>query len=130
MFNGQNHNLLRPETAESLFLLWRATKDPIYRERGWAMFLAFDRWCRVPTGGFAGLRDVTSANPAKDDTMQSFWLAETLKYLFLLFKDDDALDLERWVLTTEAHPIRVMDEPPTEDAIRRWKAQAVAGRQS
>lgn len=47
MFNGQNHNLLRPETAESLFLLWRVTKDPIYREQGWAMFLAFDRWCRV-----------------------------------------------------------------------------------
>ena len=48
MYNGQNHNLLRPETAESLFILWRVTKDPLYREQGWAMFLAFDKWCRVP----------------------------------------------------------------------------------
>jgi len=82
MHNGQHHNLLRPETAESLFILWRVTKDPLYREQAWAMFLAFDRWCRVQSGGFAGLKDVTSTNPAKDDTMQSFWLAETLKYLF------------------------------------------------
>lgn len=108
MYNGANHNLLRPETAESLFILWRVTKDPTYREWGWAIFLAFDRWCRVESGGFAGLKDVTSANPAKDDTMQSFWLAETLKYLFLLFADDDALDLDEWVLNTEAHPLRAM----------------------
>ena len=29
-------------------------------------------------------------NSAKDDTQQSFWLAETLKYLYLLFSPDEA----------------------------------------
>lgn len=56
--------------------------------------------------------------------MQSFWLAETLKYLYLLFADDDKLDLTEWVFTTEAHPIRVMSEPPTAEAIGRWAAAA------
>lgn len=56
--------------------------------------------------------------------MQSFWLAETLKYLYLLFADDDKLDLDKWVFTTEAHPLRIMPEPPTADAIKRWAADA------
>jgi hypothetical protein len=36
---------------------------------------------------------------------QSWFLAETLKYLYLLFADDGALDLDRWVFNTEAHPV-------------------------
>ena len=38
--------------------------------------------------------------------MQTFWLAETLKYLLLLFSDDDALDLTTHVINTEAHPLQ------------------------
>ncbi len=34
----------------------------------------------------------------------SFFLAETLKYLYLLFDDANALDLSTWVFNTEAHP--------------------------
>ena len=44
---------------------------------------------------------------AKDDTMQSFFLAETLKYLYLLFSDSSTVDLDEFVFNTEAHPIRV-----------------------
>ena len=58
--------------------------------------------------GYAGLLDVTAVAPQHDDTMQSFFLAETLKYLFLLFGPDDVLPLEQWVLNTEAHPLRVV----------------------
>ncbi len=46
------HNILRPETVESLFYLWRATKDPVYREWGWRIFEAFERHSRV--GGWEG----------------------------------------------------------------------------
>ena len=67
---------------------------------------------------------MTRENPLKDDTMQSFWLAETLKYLYLLFADDDKLDLTQWVFTTEAHPIRIMSEPPDALALRRWATAA------
>lgn len=61
---------------------------------------------RQVEAGYAGLRDVTKVPPEHDDTMQSFFLAETLKYLFLLFSSDDVLPLEDWVLNTEAHPLR------------------------
>jgi len=43
-----HHNLLRPETVESLFVLWRTTRDPIYRQWGWEIFEAFVRYCRIP----------------------------------------------------------------------------------
>lgn len=48
-----------------------------------------------------------------DDVQQSFFIAETLKYLFLLFSDDSVLPLDSWVLNTEAHPFPVLDGIPT-----------------
>ena len=104
------HNLLRPEAIEAIFYLWRFTKDPMYREWGWKMFLAFEKHCRVQGGGYAGLRNVVVDGGAKDDKMETFWLAESLKYFLLLFSDDSLLDLNTHVLNTEAHPLRVMTE--------------------
>ena len=78
MVNGAHHNLLRPETVESLMILFRKTGDPIYREWGWKIFQAFEKHCKVPEG-YVGLKDVRNPNPQQDDTMQSFFLAETLK---------------------------------------------------
>ena len=37
---GARHSLLRPETVESLFVLWRTTGNQRYREWGWAIFQA------------------------------------------------------------------------------------------
>ena len=45
---GAAHNLLRPETLESIFYMWRFTKDPKYREWGWRIFMAFEQWCASP----------------------------------------------------------------------------------
>jgi len=102
------HNLLRPEAIEAIFYLWRFTKDPMYREWGWKMFLAFEKYCKIPGGGYAGLRNVQREDSAKDDKMETFWLAESLKYFLLLFSDDELLDLSTHVLNTEAHPLRVL----------------------
>jgi mannosyl-oligosaccharide alpha-1,2-mannosidase len=114
MQGSDMHWQLRPETIESLFYLWRATGDEVYRRRGWAVFLAVERRCRLPSGGYAGLRDTGApgAEPgaqssALDGTQPSWFLAETLKYFFLMFADSEALDLNAWVLNTEAHPLRV-----------------------
>ena len=104
------HNLLRPEAIEAIFYLWRFTKDPMYREWGWRMFVAFEKHCKVDGGGYAGLRNVQIDRPTKDDKMETFWLAETLKYFLLLFSDDSLLDLNTHVLNTEAHPLRVLPE--------------------
>eukprot|EP00271_Cylindrocystis_brebissonii_P003675 TRINITY_DN1490_c0_g1_i1.p1 TRINITY_DN1490_c0_g1~~TRINITY_DN1490_c0_g1_i1.p1 ORF type:complete len:664 (-),score=202.07 TRINITY_DN1490_c0_g1_i1:463-2454(-) len=104
---GHAYNIGRPETVEALFYLWRKTKDPIYREWGWNIWQAFEEHCRLPSG-YTGLTDVGQNPPSRDDMMQSFFLAETLKYLFLLFSDDDVMPLDQWVFNTEAHPVKIV----------------------
>ncbi|KAK9369107.1 glycoside hydrolase [Lipomyces kononenkoae] len=101
------HNLQRPETVESLFVMWRITKDPIYREWGWNIFEAFRKHARLDDGtGYTSLENVNEVPPRPRDNMESFWLAETLKYLYLLFEDDDSiLALDKVVFNTEAHPL-------------------------
>ncbi|KAF1827947.1 glycoside hydrolase family 47 protein [Dissoconium aciculare CBS 342.82] len=103
------HNLQRPETVESLFLMWRITQDPIYREWGWTIFRAFQEHTRLLDGeGFTSLQDVRQVPPPRRDNMESFWLAETLKYLYLLFSPDDLLPLTEVVFNTEAHVLPVL----------------------
>ncbi len=106
---GDAHNLLRPETVESLFVLYRLTKDEQYREWGWKIFQAFERYAKVPEGGYSSIRDVGKPkDPGFHDNMESFFLGETLKYLFLLFGDDDSVvSLDEWVFNTEAHPMPI-----------------------
>jgi mannosyl-oligosaccharide alpha-1,2-mannosidase len=50
--------LLRPETVESFYLLWRTTGDVVWRERGWAVFEALLNETHVEDSGFASIRDV------------------------------------------------------------------------
>lgn len=69
------------------------------------MFKAIQGATRTEFGNSA-IDDVTKAHPELADTMESFWLAETLKYFWLLFADEGEVDLDRWVLNTEAHPFR------------------------
>ncbi|KAM1107989.1 hypothetical protein EV1_004651 [Malus domestica] len=104
---ADRHNLLRPETVESLFVLYRITEDPKYREWGWQIFEAFEKYTRVDTGGYSSLDDVTSVPPHKRDKMETFFLGETLKYLYLLFGDSSAIPLDKFVFNTEAHPIPI-----------------------
>ncbi|KAK9452666.1 glycoside hydrolase [Dipodascopsis uninucleata] len=108
------HNLQRPETVESLFIMWRITKDPIYREWGWQIFEAFYKYARLEDGsGYTSLGNVKKIPAVRRDDMESFWLAETLKYLYLLFEDDDSiLDLEKVVFNTEAHPFAKFNMAP------------------
>jgi hypothetical protein len=98
------HNLQRPETVESLFYLWRITGDVMYREWGWEMFKSFVEWEAVDDGGgFTSLSKANQIPPIQKDNMESFWLAETLKYLYLLFSPNDLLPLDTIVINTEAH---------------------------
>jgi len=104
--NGANHNLLRPEALEAMFVMWRMTGDPVWREWGWEMFQGFERSSKTASG-YSGLQDVTRNPPPKDDAMQSFFLAETLKYAGLLFADGNTIPLDEYVLNTEAHPLKI-----------------------
>lgn len=87
---ADGHNLLRPEAVESWFILWRLTRDPAYREWGWAAFRAWEKYSKVPWGGYANLETVMSVPPPQRDKMESFFVAETLKYLVLMFEDEGA----------------------------------------
>ncbi|CAK9276687.1 unnamed protein product [Sphagnum jensenii] len=108
---GTPWNILRPETVESLMYVWRKTGDSKYRDWGWDIFQAFEKQSRTPTG-YVGLRNVRTGE--KDDKMQSFFLAETLKYFYLLYSPSSVIPLDKWVFNTEAHPLRIIprvDEP-------------------
>ncbi|KAH7545148.1 mannosyl-oligosaccharide 1,2-alpha-mannosidase MNS3 isoform X1 [Ziziphus jujuba] len=104
---ADRHNLLRPETVESLFILYRITEDPKYREWGWQIFEAFEKFTRIDAGGYTSLDDVTTLPPQRRDKMETFFLGETLKYLYLLFGDSSNIPLDKFVFNTEAHPIPI-----------------------
>ncbi|KAM8959094.1 mannosyl-oligosaccharide 1,2-alpha-mannosidase IC isoform 1-T1 [Lycaon pictus] len=103
---SESYYILRPEVVESYMYLWRQTHNPIYREWGWEVVMALEKYCRTEAG-FSGIQDVYSSIPNHDNKQQTFFLAETLKYLYLLFSEDDMLSLEDWVFNTEAHPLPV-----------------------
>ncbi|CAL1528924.1 unnamed protein product [Lymnaea stagnalis] len=103
---NEKYYILRPEVLEGWFYMWRLTKDKKYRDWAWEMVQALEKNCRVE-GGYSGLKDVYQINPQHDDVQQSFFLAETLKYLYLIFSDDSLIPLDKWVFNTEAHPLPV-----------------------
>ena len=98
--------LLRPEVVETYFYMWRLTHDPKWRQYGWEAVQAIEKHCRAE-GGYSGLRDVYAVPAQQDDVQQSFFIAETLKYLYLLFSPDSVLPLDEYVFNTEAHPLPV-----------------------
>ncbi|KAI8568303.1 hypothetical protein RHMOL_Rhmol02G0187800 [Rhododendron molle] len=106
--HADRHNLLRPETVESLFVLYRVTEDPKYREWGWEIFKAFEKYTKVGSGGYTSLDDVTVLPPRRRDKMETFFLGETLKYLYLLFGDKTVIALDEFVFNTEAHPFPII----------------------
>lgn len=109
--SNDRHNLLRPEYIESLFYLYHVTKNEDYRVQGRKILDAFIKYCRVETGGYTTINDVTNSENTKPrDFQESFWTGETLKYLFLLFSDDSKIIetiLDHYVINTEAHLINL-----------------------
>lgn len=77
--------------------MYRITGDKYWREKGWKMFNAIERNTRTEFGNSA-IRDVTKTIPAFEDSMESFWLAETLKYFYLLYSDPSLVSLDDYVL--------------------------------
>lgn len=93
---------LRPEIIESAFYLHRLTKDPRYLEMGKIFFEGIRSHCRTDAGDTV-LKSVMTKE--QGDLMPSYFLAETLKYLYLLFSEEP-VDLDRVIFNTEAHPLR------------------------
>lgn len=128
---NDKHNLQRPETVESLLYMYRILEDDTYRHWGWQMFKNFvnhtsisvkdkdppildaynnnvdpETKKKMPTShirSFTSLDNVDVIPAVQRDNMESFWMAETLKYFYLLFSEREFLPLEKTVFNTEAH---------------------------
>ena len=94
---------LRPEIVESTYYLYHYTGNPEYRRMGEKMFDDFVKYCRVDSG-YAALADVVTKQQL--DEMQSFVLAETFKYFYLLFASPETLQFDKVIFNTEAHPLK------------------------
>jgi len=97
--------LLRPEVVESIFYAWRHTHDQKWRNYATQIWNAINKHCKVDTGGFTNIQNLNSATPTQLDKQESWFLAGTLKYLWLIFQQDDVLPLDEYVFNTEAHPL-------------------------
>uniref|UniRef100_A0A1I8EP20 alpha-1,2-Mannosidase n=1 Tax=Wuchereria bancrofti TaxID=6293 RepID=A0A1I8EP20_WUCBA len=103
------HSLLRPEAIEAWFYLYRATGDKIYQQWGWEVFRAIESYAKVEHG-YSSVNNVKRVPVTYKDMMESFFLAETLKYLYLLFDDDKTdIPLDKYVFNTEGHPLPIYD---------------------
>ncbi|KKP00822.1 hypothetical protein THAR02_07077 [Trichoderma harzianum] len=99
------HYLLRPEAIESVFYMYRITGDQVWRDTAWRLWENIVRETEVDLA-FAIVEDVTVSKGTNGDVMETFWLAETLKYFYLIFDDEGVIDLDEWVFNTEAHPFK------------------------
>ena len=87
----------RPEAIESIFILYRITGDIELRNIAWKMFQSIEKATRTDIAHSA-IVDVRETPPRKADRMESFWLAETLKYFYLIFSEWHVINLDEWVL--------------------------------
>merc|ERR1712216_877576 len=100
----------RPETVESLYILWVTTGKTKYRDWGWAIFEALERCCKTRYG-YGAHPDVRRKDvkccEGNDDRTETYFFAETLKYMWLLFSDRDSDRIKKFVFNTEAHPFQI-----------------------
>ncbi|KAK5987768.1 Endoplasmic reticulum mannosyl-oligosaccharide 1,2-alpha-mannosidase [Cladobotryum mycophilum] len=98
--------ILRPEAIESIFVLYRITGKSDFQDMAWDMFESIMKATKTDLANSA-ISDVTVNGPTdKVDSMESFWMAETLKYFYLIFSPPDVISLDDYVFNTEAHPLR------------------------
>lgn len=100
--------ILRPEAIESVFIMYRTTGDTGLLDSAWNMFEAIQASTKtdMANSAVADVTVVSSIDAQQTDSMESFWMGETLKYFYLIFSEPDLISLDEWVFNTEAHPFR------------------------
>jgi mannosyl-oligosaccharide alpha-1,2-mannosidase len=78
---GDARYILRPEAIESIFILYRITGREDLLDAAWQMFEAIQTQTATILAN-AALSDVTvtDEHASQSDSMESFWMGETLKY--------------------------------------------------
>lgn len=95
---------LNPEIIESAYYLWYFTGDKKYREMASQYFRDIMSYCRTDVA-FTNIKDIRTKE--QKDHMETFFLAETMKYLYLVFANPQDINPETCVFSTEAHPFYV-----------------------
>ncbi|KFD52313.1 hypothetical protein M513_06876, partial [Trichuris suis] len=98
---------LRPEFVESTYFLYLATKNPFYLHVGKEIIESIERHAKTDCG-YATLHSVV--DKSLEDRMESFFLSETTKYLYLLFDLKNPINVmqEHFIFTTEGHPLPLL----------------------
>ncbi|KAG0204495.1 hypothetical protein BGX28_003589 [Mortierella sp. GBA30] len=96
---------LRPETIESLFVMYRITGDAKYQDYAWTIAQAIEENCRTKYG-YSTLASVMDASEGMTDRMPSYFLGQTLKYLYLIFSPPELASLDDFIFTTEGHLLK------------------------
>jgi hypothetical protein len=94
---------LNPEIIESAYYLWHFTGDKKYKEMASQYFADLMKYCRTEVA-FTNIKDVRTKE--QKDHMETFFLAETMKYFYLVFADPKGVNPDECVFSTEAHPFR------------------------
>jgi len=98
---------LRPEVVESYFYAYRITGDKKYQDWAWDAFQGIVKATEAAYG-YSAIGSVQLGGKTNLlDECESFWGAETLKYLYLTFASEDLISLDDWVFNTEAHPFKI-----------------------
>lgn len=105
---GDARYALGPEAIESIFVMYRVTGDRKWQDKAWDMWRAIDTLTstKLAYSAVADVNPPAGEAPRPTDSMESFWLAATLKYFYLVFAEPDLLSLDDWVFNTEAHPFK------------------------
>lgn len=91
---------------ESLFFLYRTTGNIKYQEYAWSIVEAIEKNCKTQFG-YSALANVMDASEGMTDHMPSHFLAETLKYLYLIFSPPEQVSLNEYLFTTQGHLVRI-----------------------
>jgi len=100
---------MRPEAVETWFYMYRLTGEKKYRDWGWEFYKAIELNTQLDSG-YGGLYDASSIGGEIIDTQESYFLAETLKYLYLLFSPNDVVPIDKFVFNTEGHVFPIISE--------------------
>ncbi|KAJ1892103.1 hypothetical protein LPJ66_006540 [Kickxella alabastrina] len=119
---------LRPEFIESTYFLYRATHDPFYLDIGEMVLADINALFRTSCG-YASMQSVFTRQ--LEERMESFFLSETLKYLFLLFDEDNPLHKHHsnFVFTTEGHVLLPLS-PVGSNSLAQYPPESTFSRRS
>jgi mannosyl-oligosaccharide alpha-1,2-mannosidase len=108
VFDGDEGWSSFPEAIESWFHAYRITGEERWADYVWEVFLAINETARNDVA-FASVGNSNMPfGGSQSNSLDSFFFAEVLKYIYLTFAGPDVVNLNEWVFNTECHPVRAL----------------------